>query len=102
MAATEEIKEPKKTKKKEELKEEKSDFDKLMEGLQKDFGAGIVQNISAPRYEEVASTGSYKLDRATGIGGIPITGCIVEIVGWESSGKSTISQQIVGEVQKKT
>lgn len=48
---------------------------------------------------EVISTGSLKLDIATGIGGLP-RGKIVEIMGWESSGKSTITMQVIANAQK--
>jgi recombination protein RecA len=86
-----------------EEKETKTEYEKVINALEKDFGANIVQQTDgAPRYEQVATTGSLKIDEATGIGGVPITGCVIEIMGWESCGKSTISQQVVGEIQKAT
>ena len=48
---------------------------------------------------EVISTGSFSLDNALGIGGIP-KGRITEIYGTESSGKTTIAYHIIAECQK--
>src|SRR5574341_490887 len=48
---------------------------------------------------EVVSTGSLGLDLALGIGGLP-RGRIVEIYGPESSGKTTLTLQVVAEIQK--
>jgi len=48
----------------------------------------------------VVSTGSFSLDLALGVGGLPI-GRIVEIYGPESSGKSTMALHVIAEVQKK-
>jgi len=55
--------------------------------------AGVVRDIGA------ISTGSLGLDVALGIGGLP-RGRIVEIYGPESSGKTTLSLQVVAEAQK--
>ncbi|NCO15248.1 MAG: DNA recombination/repair protein RecA, partial [Parcubacteria group bacterium] len=49
---------------------------------------------------DVVSTGSFSLDLALGVGGLPI-GRIVEIYGPESSGKSTMALHVIAEVQKK-
>lgn len=68
--------------------------------IEKDFGKGsIISSASRPDKVDTISTGSLKLDLATGIGGLP-RGKVVEIMGWESSGKSTIVQQVVGNAQK--
>jgi recombination protein RecA len=48
---------------------------------------------------EVISTGSLSLDLALGVGGIP-RGRVTEIYGPESSGKTTIAQHVVAEIQK--
>src|SRR5687767_15890664 len=48
---------------------------------------------------EVVSTGSLGLDLALGVGGLP-RGRIVEIYGPESSGKTTLTLQVIAEVQK--
>lgn len=68
--------------------------------IEKDFGVGsIVSSSSSATKVEVISTGSLKLDLATGIGGLP-RGKLVEIMGWESSGKTTISWQTMANAQK--
>jgi recombination protein RecA len=83
------------------MAEQKSLLQKELERIEKDFGKGsIISSASKPDKVEVISTGSLKLDLATGIGGLP-RGKIVEIMGWESSGKSTIVQQVIGNAQKK-
>src|SRR5690606_2514172 len=53
----------------------------------------------ASRDVEVVSTGSLGLDLALGVGGLP-RGRIVEIYGPESSGKTTLTLQVIAEVQK--
>ena len=53
----------------------------------------------ATRDIDVVSTGSLGLDVALGIGGLP-RGRIVEIYGPESSGKTTLTLQVVAEMQK--
>lgn len=70
--------------------------------LEKKYGKGTVMdgNKLVTDYDSI-STGSIGLDHALGIGGVPATGKIIEIFGWESSGKSTITQTIVGNAQKK-
>lgn len=71
--------------------------------LEKDYGKGAVINgNNLEKYDRVVSTGSLSLDIATGIGGIPIgsVGKVIEIYGWESSGKSTVCETIVGNFQK--
>jgi len=55
---------------------------------------------SAIRNVEAISTGSLGLDIALGIGGVP-RGRVVEIYGPESSGKTTLTLQIIAEAQKK-
>lgn len=68
--------------------------------IERDFGRGsIIRSSAMPEHVEVVSTGSLSLDRATGIGGLP-RGKIVEILGWESSGKSTICLQTIANAQR--
>jgi len=55
---------------------------------------------TAVRNVEVISTGSLGLDIALGVGGVP-RGRVVEIYGPESSGKTTLTLQVVAEAQKK-
>jgi recombination protein RecA len=71
--------------------------------IEKQFGKGAVMRMgdgSAVRNVEAISTGSLGLDIALGIGGVP-RGRVVEIYGPESSGKTTLSLQIIAEAQKK-
>lgn len=70
--------------------------------IEKQFGKGSVMRLgdsSAARDIDVFSTGSLGLDVALGIGGLP-RGRVVEIYGPESSGKTTMTLQVVAECQK--
>ena len=70
--------------------------------IEKQFGKGSVMRLgdaSATYDVEAVSTGSLGLDIALGIGGLP-RGRVVEIYGPESSGKTTLTLQVVAEVQK--
>ena len=68
--------------------------------INKDYGEGTIMAMSDKRDPiESISTGSLGLDIALGIGGLP-KGRIVEIYGPESSGKTTISIQVIAAAQK--
>src|SRR6185312_7545245 len=70
--------------------------------LEKQFGKGSVMRLGAKEAIvpiSVISTGSISFDAALGVGGVP-RGRVVEIFGPESSGKTTITLQIVAEAQK--
>jgi recombination protein RecA len=70
--------------------------------IEKQFGKGSVMrmgDVAAARDIEVISTGSLGLDIALGCGGLP-RGRIVEIYGPESSGKTTLTLQVIAEAQK--
>jgi len=70
--------------------------------IEKQFGKGAVMrmgDVSAVRDVEVVSTGSLGLDVALGIGGLP-RGRVIEIYGPESSGKTTLTLQVIAEAQK--
>jgi recombination protein RecA len=70
--------------------------------IEKQFGKGSVMRLgdAASSYDvEAVSTGSLGLDIALGIGGLP-RGRVVEIFGPESSGKTTLSLQVIAEVQR--
>jgi recombination protein RecA len=70
--------------------------------IEKQFGKGAVMrmgDVSAVRDADVVSTGSLGLDIALGIGGLP-RGRVIEIYGPESSGKTTLSLQVIAEAQK--
>ena len=71
--------------------------------IEKQFGKGSVMRLGdggATPNIEVISTGSLGLDLALGIGGVP-RGRVVEIYGPESSGKTTLTLQVIAECQKK-
>ncbi len=70
--------------------------------IEKQFGKGSVMRLGdsvASRDVSVVSTGSLGLDVALGIGGLP-RGRVVEIYGPESSGKTTLTLQVIAEAQK--
>lgn len=70
--------------------------------IERQFGKGSVMRMgdnSAVRGIEAISTGSLGLDIALGIGGLP-KGRVVEIYGPESSGKTTLTLQVIAECQK--
>jgi recombination protein RecA len=69
--------------------------------IEKQFGKGSVMRMGDKVNEpiEVYSTGSIGLDTALGIGGVP-KGRIVEIYGPESSGKTTLTLQIIANAQR--
>ena len=69
--------------------------------IEKQFGKGSVMRLgdACATYDvEAVSTGSLGLDIALGIGGLP-RGRVVEIYGPESSGKTTLTLQVIAEVQ---
>jgi recombination protein RecA len=71
--------------------------------IERQFGKGSIMRMGdqqAHRDIEAISTGSLSLDIALGIGGLP-KGRIVEIYGPESSGKTTLTLQVIAECQKK-
>jgi recombination protein RecA len=70
--------------------------------IEKQFGKGSVMRLgdAAATYDvETVSTGSLGLDIALGIGGLP-RGRVVEIFGPEASGKTTLTLQVIAEVQR--
>jgi recombination protein RecA len=69
--------------------------------IEKQFGKGTVMRMGEDKREAIPSisTGSLGLDIALGIGGLP-KGRIVEIYGPESSGKTTLTLQVIAEAQK--
>jgi recombination protein RecA len=70
--------------------------------IEKQFGKGSVMRLgdAAATFDvEAISTGSLGLDVALGIGGLP-RGRVVEIYGPESSGKTTLTLEVVAEVQR--
>jgi recombination protein RecA len=69
--------------------------------IEKQFGKGSIMKMddAAIKDIEVVSTGSLGLDIALGVGGLP-RGRVVEIYGPESSGKTTLTLQVIAEMQK--
>jgi recombination protein RecA len=70
--------------------------------IERQFGKGSVMrmgDVAASRDIDVVSTGSLGLDIALGCGGLP-RGRVVEIYGPESSGKTTLTLQVIAEMQK--
>ncbi|HMT94533.1 recombinase RecA [uncultured Thiothrix sp.] len=70
--------------------------------IERQFGKGAVMRMgdaAAVRNIEAISTGSLTLDIALGIGGLP-KGRVIEIYGPESSGKTTLTLQVIAECQK--
>ena len=70
--------------------------------IEKTFGKGSIMRLGDGEVEhdlQVVSTGSLGLDIALGVGGLP-RGRIVEIYGPESSGKTTLTLQVIAEMQK--
>ena len=69
--------------------------------IEKQFGKGSIMRLGDNKALNIESisTGSLSLDIALGIGGLP-TGRVVEIYGPESSGKTTLTLQVIAEAQK--
>ncbi|MDT3737237.1 MAG: recombinase RecA [Denitratisoma sp.] len=70
--------------------------------IEKQFGKGSIMRLGDGEVEkdiQSVSTGSLGLDIALGIGGLP-RGRVVEIYGPESSGKTTLTLQVIAEMQK--
>src|ERR1700744_1203905 len=73
-----------------------------LSSLEKQFGKGSVMRLRSKEAVvpiSVISTGSISFDVATGVGGVP-RGRVIEVFGPESSGKTTITLQIIAEAQK--
>ncbi|MDD5179989.1 MAG: recombinase RecA [Gallionellaceae bacterium] len=70
--------------------------------IEKQFGKGSIMRLGeheVARDIQVVSTGSLGLDIALGVGGLP-RGRVIEIYGPESSGKTTLTLQVIAEMQK--
>jgi len=70
--------------------------------IEKQFGKGAIMRLGDNQVMDIEaiSTGSLTIDIALGIGGLPC-GRVVEIYGPESSGKTTLTLQVIAEAQKK-
>lgn len=82
-------------------KKEGGDLSNLINALQDKFGEGAVMKLGEQNQKkvEVISSGSFSLNLALGVGGLP-RGRIIEIFGPESSGKTTLALHAVAEAQK--
>ena len=69
--------------------------------IKQKFGEGSIMRLGEAKTMQIdaVTTGCLSLDLALGVGGVP-RGRIIEVYGPESSGKSTLAQHIVAEVQK--
>ena len=69
--------------------------------IEKQYGKGSIMRMDSEAIKDVqvVSTGSLGLDLALGVGGLP-RGRVVEIYGPESSGKTTLTLQVIAEMQK--
>ncbi len=85
-----------------ELMDKSKALEAALAQIEKQFGKGSIMKLGAndKSYDvEAISTGSIGLDIALGIGGLP-RGRVVEIYGPESSGKTTLTLQVIAEAQK--
>lgn len=83
-------------------KNKKDELTGLISALQEKYGEGAVMKLGEQAHIQVETipTGSFSLDLALGVGGLP-RGRIIEIFGPESSGKTTLALHVVAEAQKK-
>ncbi|MEK9180026.1 MAG: recombinase RecA [Patescibacteria group bacterium] len=88
-------------KKSEEKQSAKDDIAGLLASLQEKFGEGAVMTLGDAKRVDVSviPTGSFSLDLALGVGGLP-RGRVVEIFGPEASGKTTLALNVVAQAQK--
>ncbi len=94
-------KEPKEAKKEEKAETTTKDIDDLLSALQEKFGEGAIMKLGDVGHVDVAvvPTGSFSLDLALGVGGLP-RGRVVEIFGQEASGKTTLALNVVAQAQR--
>lgn len=92
-AAKEETKSPK--------NEKQKALDLALSSIEKQFGKGSIMRMGQKTAADIPAipTGSLTLDIALGVGGIP-RGRVIEIFGPESSGKTTLTLNIIAEIQK--
>lgn len=77
-----------------------NDLEKLLETLNSKYGKGtLITGKQLAESVETIPTGSFGLDLATNINGLPV-GKLVEVFGPESSGKSTLALHLIAEFQK--
>jgi len=79
-----------------------SQLDVVISQIRKEFGEGAILRLGdaeAAKDIAIISTGSFSLDLALGVGGLP-RGRVVEVFGPESSGKTTLALHIIANAQK--
>jgi recombination protein RecA len=84
------------------LKTGVSNIEDVLAQIRKEFGDGAIMRMGeADSHKEIAviSTGSFALDMALGVGGLP-RGRVVEVFGPESSGKTTLTLHVIANAQK--
>ncbi len=88
------------TNKEQDTKKEATD--QAVDQIREKFGEGAIMKFGEAKsmQVEVIPTGCLSMDIALGVGGVPC-GRVIEIYGAESSGKTTLAQHIICEVQKK-
>jgi recombination protein RecA len=81
--------------------ESQKELDSLLSSLQEKYGEGAIMKLGEARKVDVAviPTGSFSLDIALGVGGLP-RGRIIEIFGPEMSGKTTLALNVVAQAQR--
>jgi recombination protein RecA len=85
-----------------DVKERLKAIEMALGQIEKQFGKGAIMRLGAKGAilpHEAISTGSISIDYALGIGGFP-RGRVVEVYGPESSGKTTLTLQVIAEAQK--
>jgi len=85
-----------------EINNKKEEIDELLVSLREKFGEGAIMRMGDLRKVSVDTipTGSFSLDLALGVKGLP-KGRVIEIFGPESSGKTTLALNVVAQSQKK-
>ena len=83
------------------IERNEKDLELALKTLEKSMGKGIIQRLGDKPISKLPSisTGSIGLNKALGIGGLPI-GRIIEIYGPESSGKTTLTLEVIASAQK--
>lgn len=78
-----------------------NDLKSAISEINKKYGKNtIIEEAEYINPENIISTGSLGIDKALGVGGL-VRGKLVEIAGWSSGGKSTLTLHIIAEAQRK-